>query len=467
MAKKSMQQRKPSSSMRQFLSLYFVISAFFPLVLGISLSDAAAQEGDPRGAKNGADTLRRASIETARSLNPDAVRILLRAVDISRFPDVSVILDARDKDDRHYTGLKKTDLLIYHNGKRYPVLALENISSRNSVPVDIVFVIDQTGSMRRYVEEVKSNVEEFTHQLAAKGIDYRLGLITFSDVVEQRKNFTANVREFIEWIDGLRVGGGGDTNENALEGVDAATRLSFRSTAQKILILISDAMFHQKGDHGDGTTEWTTETIGDYVLRKNIQLYAVAPPTIEDYDRIARKTHGQTFAIMQSFSSILTGFSNTLTSLYAVRYRLSETTPPESADIEIRNSEDQVILKEQVQLLAVDKKFIVDNILFDFDKASLNQNFIPQLNHILAMLKAYATIEIEIQGHTDDIGSDEYNISLSEARAIAVRRYLIANGIAPERLRTRGLGKGYPIAPNDTEEGRQLNRRTEIVITKK
>ncbi len=462
-----MQQRRPYSSMGRFLSFYFAISAFFPLVLGISLPDAAAQEGDPRGAKNGADTLRRASIVTARSLNPDAVRILLRAVDISRFPDVSVILDARDKDDRHYTGLKKTDLLIYHNGKRYPVLALENISSRNSVPVDIVFVIDQTGSMRRYVEEVKSNVEEFTHQLAAKGIDYRLGLITFSDVVEQRKNFTANVREFIEWIDGLRVGGGGDTNENALEGVDAATRLSFRSTAQKILILISDAMFHQKGDHGDGTTEWTTETIGDYVLRKNIQLYAVAPPTIEDYDRIARKTHGQTFAIMQSFSSILTGFSNTLTSLYAVRYRLSETTPPESADIEIRNSEDQVILKEQVQLLAVDKKFIVDNILFDFDKASLNQNFIPQLNHILAMLKAYATIEIEIQGHTDDIGSDEYNISLSEARAIAVRRYLIANGIAPERLRTRGLGKGYPIAPNDTEEGRQLNRRTEIVITKK
>lgn len=413
------------------------------------------------------DSTKKTSIVTARSINPNAYNVTLRAVDISRFPEISVILDATDKDDRFYPYLKKSDLIIFHDAKPRSVLSLEMISSRNNFPVDIVFVIDQTGSMRQSVNGVKMNVEDFTNKLTSKGVDYRLGLVTFTDRVERRRDFTNDVREFIKWIDMIRVGGGGDNNENALEGIYAASQLKFRKNAQRIIIVITDAMFHRLGDNGDGTTTFTTKTISDTLLKSGIRLFAVTPPDTMEYEKIVRATHGQRFKLIDDFSSILDVFTASLTSLYAVKYRLSETTPPEEAMIEIRNSQNEVIFNDKVELLGVDKKFIVENILFDFNKANLSQHVIPELNHILAMLKTYTNIEVEIQGHTDYIGSDEYNVALSQARALSVKQYLSGRGIEEHRITTRGMGKHFPIAPNDTEEGRQLNRRTEIVITKK
>ena len=421
------------------------------------------------------DSIKKSSVVTARSTNPNAYRIILRAVDISRFPEISVILDARDREDRFYPGLKKSDLIIYHDEKPRQITGLETISSKNSLPVDIVFVIDQTGSMRHVVNEVKTNVGDFTMKLSSNGIDYRLGLVTFSDRVERRREFTNDVKQFIDWVDGLTVAGGGDANENALEGIREALTLKFRPSAQRIVILITDAMYHQLGDHGDGTTTFTTQTIADFLVKNAVRLYAVTPPAsdyasnpgLKDYEYIVQRTHGQKFDIIQDFSSILSGFTASLSNLYAVKYKLTETVPPEAANIEILNSDNEVMVREKVELLGVDKKFIIDHILFDFDKASLNQTYIPELKHVLAMMQTYPTIQIEIQGHTDDIGSNEYNIALSEARALAVKKYFVTNGVNADRIKTRGLGKDLPIAPNDTEEGRQLNRRTEIVITKK
>ena len=75
------------------------------------------------------------------------------------------------------------------------------------------------------------------------------------------------------------------------------------------------------------------------------------------------------------------------------------------------------------------------------------------------------SVKIEIAGHTDFIGSKEYNYQLSKKRAEAVRTYLINHGIAPTRLTTKGYGKTQPLASNDDEEeGRELNRRTEFII---
>jgi outer membrane protein OmpA-like peptidoglycan-associated protein len=68
------------------------------------------------------------------------------------------------------------------------------------------------------------------------------------------------------------------------------------------------------------------------------------------------------------------------------------------------------------------------------------------------------------EGHTDAIGSDAYNQSLSERRAEAVRRYLINGGITPERIRTEGFGESRPVASNETDEGRAQNRRVELRV---
>jgi outer membrane protein OmpA-like peptidoglycan-associated protein len=108
----------------------------------------------------------------------------------------------------------------------------------------------------------------------------------------------------------------------------------------------------------------------------------------------------------------------------------------------------------------------LSDVLFDFNKATLKPGAREKLSKLAGILLAYpGNYRMEIEGHTDAIGSEEYNLRLSEGRAGAVRDYLLQVGIPPNRLMaTGGLGKSRPVATNDTPEGRQMNRRVEIVI---
>lgn len=103
--------------------------------------------------------------------------------------------------------------------------------------------------------------------------------------------------------------------------------------------------------------------------------------------------------------------------------------------------------------------------LFDFDRAALRPEGRARLDALVADLKAYPRAgTVRIVGHTDNIGGAAYNQALSERRAQAVRDYLIAGGLAPERIVAAGSGADLPIASNDTAAGRQSNRRVEIEI---
>ncbi len=105
----------------------------------------------------------------------------------------------------------------------------------------------------------------------------------------------------------------------------------------------------------------------------------------------------------------------------------------------------------------------VYGILFDTDKAFLKPESVPPLQEIVKLLQQNASLKVEIQGHTDDQGSDEHNMTLSDNRARTVLQYLTLFGIAPERLTAKGYGETTPVAPNDTPEGRAKNRRVELV----
>lgn len=107
-------------------------------------------------------------------------------------------------------------------------------------------------------------------------------------------------------------------------------------------------------------------------------------------------------------------------------------------------------------------------ILFDFAKATIRDSSSFQIIDEWAdMMRRVPGLKIEVRGHTDIIGTDERNQLLSEARAEAVRLALIQRGVEADRVRSRGFGSGQPVAPNDTEENRQKNRRTEFVIIAK
>lgn len=105
-----------------------------------------------------------------------------------------------------------------------------------------------------------------------------------------------------------------------------------------------------------------------------------------------------------------------------------------------------------------------DGVTFDFNRADLKPQFYPALNNVSGTLREYNQTIVEVSGHTDSIGTDAVNQRLSEQRAASVGNYLAGQGVQRERLEIVGFGKTRPVASNDTESGRALNRRVEIRV---
>lgn len=104
------------------------------------------------------------------------------------------------------------------------------------------------------------------------------------------------------------------------------------------------------------------------------------------------------------------------------------------------------------------------NITFAFDSSNLSPQFYPVLDNVASTLTQYNQTMIEVAGHTDNVGTDQYNQALSERRANAVAAYLTGKGVMQQRMMVVGAGETHPIASNDTEAGRAQNRRVEITI---
>ncbi|PBQ32112.1 hypothetical protein CNR22_10125 [Sphingobacteriaceae bacterium] len=134
---------------------------------------------------------------------------------------------------------------------------------------------------------------------------------------------------------------------------------------------------------------------------------------------------------------------------------------PETAEFQEFNL--NIILKK----MEVGTSVVLKNIFFDFDKSTIKPESQSELNRLIKLLKDNPALKIELSSHTDDVGSDEYNTRLSFSRSNSVVDYLIAKGISPARLIPKGYGESAPIDKNDTEEGRQNNRRTEFKILSK
>jgi outer membrane protein OmpA-like peptidoglycan-associated protein len=118
----------------------------------------------------------------------------------------------------------------------------------------------------------------------------------------------------------------------------------------------------------------------------------------------------------------------------------------------------------------VEEAVVLDNVYYDFDKATLRIESHASLDKLVTLLNAHPEITIELSAHTDNKGNEAYNQRLSEARARACVAYLISKGIDKNRLQAKGYGSTQPIAPNtnddgsDNPEGRQSNRRTEFKV---
>ncbi|MDY0042190.1 MAG: OmpA family protein [Desulforhabdus sp.] len=126
----------------------------------------------------------------------------------------------------------------------------------------------------------------------------------------------------------------------------------------------------------------------------------------------------------------------------------------------LANVESASIQREQ-DVLAVSFR---SDVLFSTDSAVLQPGGYSEIDRVAGVLMRYPETRIRVEGHTDGTGSEIYNLRLSEDRALAVKNALIARGIDPARIEAIGFGEVQPVAGNDTEAGRQLNRRVNILI---
>jgi outer membrane protein OmpA-like peptidoglycan-associated protein len=115
----------------------------------------------------------------------------------------------------------------------------------------------------------------------------------------------------------------------------------------------------------------------------------------------------------------------------------------------------------------VPKRFVFDNLNFETGSTQLTPESVPTVESLVVILKAYPAVAVRLEGHTDNTGDAAANKKLSLDRAIVVKEIMIKGGIADGRIGTDGYGQENPVAPNDTEDGRAKNRRTELVVEKR
>ncbi|WP_320046550.1 OmpA family protein [uncultured Ilyobacter sp.] len=121
-----------------------------------------------------------------------------------------------------------------------------------------------------------------------------------------------------------------------------------------------------------------------------------------------------------------------------------------------------IVKRERDQLTLI----MPTDVVFDFNKAEIKDDFKPLLDSLYEALTIYKGVTVKIDGHTDNIGSHDYNLKLSQKRAESAKEYLVSKGLQAERIVTEGHSFSKPAASNATQAGRDKNRRIEVVIKK-
>lgn len=139
---------------------------------------------------------------------------------------------------------------------------------------------------------------------------------------------------------------------------------------------------------------------------------------------------------------------------------------PVSSEFELPKTAGYQEKEVDLYLVPIEKgaKIVINNVYFDTDKYELRKESFVELDQLVAIMKKYPSMQIEISGHTDDVGEAAYNLTLSKNRAASVMRYLTGKGIQEQRIKAQGYGEETPLVPNTDADSRQTNRRVEFTV---
>ncbi len=249
---------------------------------------------------------------------------------------VDLVFHAKDEEKGYIiSDLKEDNVFLYENNSRISEFSFARDTSGGVYAADIIFVLDVTGSMGNEIGQVKDNIVEFADNLSGKGIDYRLGMVTFLDVIENKYPFTKDVQEFRDIIGQQYAHGGGDGPENSLDALYEAAQYKFRDDAAKVFVWITDINYHEN----DWATSRTKSEVVTELLKKGIKVYAIGPSyhQTDAYDPIILPTGGSFFDIGGNFKDILFEIADFKTSgKFVVSYTSDDISNLSDITLEIR-----------------------------------------------------------------------------------------------------------------------------------
>ena len=337
----------------------------------------------------------------------------------------------------------------------------------DSIPYAIMLSVDFSGSMAGVMDAISTGTELF---ISLKQPQDRIGISTFS------KDYTLKVpmwqdKDIItnKFKSTFLQGQGyySSLYDAILKSMEQYTE-DIADSVPKVMVVFSDGE--------DNYSKARLKTILDSAKALNVNIFTVGfgYPNDEVMKQIAQYTGGKYYRAKtkQELINVFLDIYRSLRNFYKIRYKAPEYYGIHKVHMGLVINSDTVECDGEYDTAPLGPGFDVSDsfkypIQFDFNSAVVRQESLIRIDELAELMQRYPKLRLEIQGHTDNIGGEEFNQRLSDARAKAVMTEMIKRGIEEKRLRGRGFGMSQPVAPNDSERNRALNRRTQFVVLAK
>lgn len=410
--------------------------------------------------------------------NQSPFSLRIAELDDSYYPD-SIILKALlyDTEGKYITGMAPPNFIgkgsyfdywfSLNDSSECSNAEIENykvqeISLLESEPFSICFTLDHSGSMGKKAELLYNALKKTLY--AIKPGD-EIGIINFDDKAEVVVELSDDRRNYILGYNFDYNAGGTNIKTAIIESINLLKKAKVNS--RKILVLFSDG--------GISLSKCDMNEIKNLIRENNVSIY----PIIYGFNsreliELSEFSRGKYYQIVTSklFPFVFRDIYLSLTSYYRIVY-----TPPQCDNIHKAILSFTFPELNNFKLISTgtyDKSIITNrdtigtlvfvNIEFESGKAEVKEESYFEIEKIALVMLNNPDMKIQINGHTDNIGSEEDNMLLSERRAKVIANELIKLGINKSRLAVRGFGESKPLVPNNTEEYRKRNRRTEFLI---
>ncbi len=356
---------------------------------------------------------------------------------------------------------------IGNDGKPMPIdqFSVREFSDQDGIPYEIALALDYSGTMGSNINVLEGAAGGFVQ---LKRPQDRIAVIKFDRQPQLVRPLSADAGEIMSTFDGKGLRGYGGYSAIYSAAKMGADQLAAAPAGHpRAVVLFTDGE--------DNASTIATKDLFEYCRVNSIPVFAIAFGAVnrDVLADIAEYTGGRFYQTYTSdeLKSAFEDIYRSLRNYYLVTYKPPYQRGKHIAHLTLNLPHSDRPLGAMATYNTLKGEVFTDTTLdasklvfFDYNKAELRQEALPIVVAMAELMRDHPRLKIEVQGHTDSRGTEEYNMKLSQSRAEAVRQAIVARGVDSSRIRARGFGFSMPVANNDTDEGRQRNRRTAFVV---